>query len=231
MTVLGAEARRAAPTPSPRCTARSRAPCGRASIPAGPKTQCRSATSPTASTSPPGSRRRCASLYDRHLGAGLAAAQRRPRAPGKPSRTSTTASCGRRTSALKAQLLDFARRRAVEQAERRGESPDVVAAARARSLSPDALTIGFARRFATYKRANLLLNDIERLAAHGQRSQAPGAVRLRRQGPSARRARQARPAADRRADARLRTSPTSSSSSRTTTSTSAATSCRASTSG
>ena len=30
-------------------------------------------------------------------------------------------------------------------------------------LDPDVLTIGFARRFATYKRANLLLGDIERL--------------------------------------------------------------------
>ena len=33
-----------------------------------------------------------------------------------------------------------------------------------RVLSPDALTIGFARRFATYKRANLILRDLERLA-------------------------------------------------------------------
>ncbi len=32
-------------------------------------------------------------------------------------------------------------------------------------LSPDALTIGFARRFATYKRANLILADIQRLAS------------------------------------------------------------------
>lgn len=31
-------------------------------------------------------------------------------------------------------------------------------------LDPDALTIGFARRFATYKRATLLLRDVERLA-------------------------------------------------------------------
>ena len=38
-------------------------------------------------------------LYDRHLGVGLAAAQRRQAAPGKPSKTSTTASSGRRTSA------------------------------------------------------------------------------------------------------------------------------------
>jgi starch phosphorylase len=32
-------------------------------------------------------------------------------------------------------------------------------------LSPDALTVGFARRFATYKRANLILKDLERLAS------------------------------------------------------------------
>jgi starch phosphorylase len=30
-------------------------------------------------------------------------------------------------------------------------------------LNPDALTIGFARRFATYKRATLLFRDLERL--------------------------------------------------------------------
>ena len=32
-------------------------------------------------------------------------------------------------------------------------------------LDPDALTIGFARRFATYKRANLIFRDVERLRA------------------------------------------------------------------
>src|SRR5262249_38325259 len=31
-------------------------------------------------------------------------------------------------------------------------------------LSPDALTIGFARRFATYKRADMILDDVDRLA-------------------------------------------------------------------
>jgi starch phosphorylase len=65
---------------------------------------------------------------------------------------------------LKLQLLEFVRRRAVEQAERRGESPDVLLRL-GRVLSPDALTIGFARRFATYKRANLILADIEKLAS------------------------------------------------------------------
>jgi len=65
---------------------------------------------------------------------------------------------------LKSQLIEFVRRRAVEQAERRGESPEVLQRLE-RALSPDALTIGFARRFATYKRANLILTDMERLAS------------------------------------------------------------------
>jgi glycogen phosphorylase len=64
---------------------------------------------------------------------------------------------------LKSRLLEFVRNRAIEQAEHRGESSEV-AQRLARVLSPDALTIGFARRFATYKRANLILADIERLA-------------------------------------------------------------------
>ena len=65
---------------------------------------------------------------------------------------------------LKSRLIDEVRRRAVQQAERRAESPSAVAQWR-RVLSPDALTIGFARRFATYKRANLLLQDLEALSA------------------------------------------------------------------
>jgi starch phosphorylase len=65
---------------------------------------------------------------------------------------------------LKAQLLDFVRRRAVEQAERRLESRETLQRL-GKILTPDALTIGFARRFATYKRANLILRDIENLAS------------------------------------------------------------------
>jgi starch phosphorylase len=66
--------------------------------------------------------------------------------------------------ALKSRLLDFVRLRAVEQSERRAESPHTLQRL-SRVLSPDALTIGFARRFATYKRANLVLTDIEKLAS------------------------------------------------------------------
>src|SRR6266853_1750408 len=65
---------------------------------------------------------------------------------------------------LKSQLLEFVRRRAVRQAERRSESSEILQRL-GRVLSPDALTIGFARRFATYKRAHLILSDIENLAS------------------------------------------------------------------
>ncbi len=65
--------------------------------------------------------------------------------------------------ALKSRLLEFVRRRAVEQSRRRDEPAEALQRL-ARVLSPDALTIGFARRFATYKRANLILADIEKLA-------------------------------------------------------------------
>ncbi|MBV9573657.1 MAG: alpha-glucan family phosphorylase [Acidobacteriales bacterium] len=65
---------------------------------------------------------------------------------------------------LKSRMLEFVRHRAVEQALRRGEEAETIQRL-IRALSPDALTIGFARRFATYKRADLILADIENLAS------------------------------------------------------------------
>jgi starch phosphorylase len=59
-------------------------------------------------------------------------------------------------------LVAFSRRRLRSQLERRGASQTAVEAAVA-VLDPEALTIGFGRRFATYKRATLLLRDPERL--------------------------------------------------------------------
>jgi len=67
---------------------------------------------------------------------------------------------------LKAELLDEVRRRAVRQHRRNGLSPSQIERL-TRFLSGghmDILTIGFARRFATYKRATLLFSDPERLA-------------------------------------------------------------------
>jgi starch phosphorylase len=60
-------------------------------------------------------------------------------------------------------LVAFARRRLREQLEKRGSRPAEIRQAE-EVLDPEALTIGFARRFATYKRATLLFRDIERLA-------------------------------------------------------------------
>ena len=69
-------------------------------------------------------------------------------------------------------LIDIARRQAVQSAERRGEPAELIARLR-RSLRLDSLTIGFARRFATYKRADLILQDIEAIAAIAGNPQTP----------------------------------------------------------
>jgi starch phosphorylase len=63
----------------------------------------------------------------------------------------------------KRELAVFARQRLVAQLARHGESPATLTEL-ARALDPEALTIGFARRFATYKRASLIFTDIDRLA-------------------------------------------------------------------
>lgn len=65
---------------------------------------------------------------------------------------------------LKAMMIDFVRNRLENQANRRNEAPDMIEACR-HALNPSILTIGFARRFATYKRANLIFSDLDRLAA------------------------------------------------------------------
>jgi starch phosphorylase len=65
--------------------------------------------------------------------------------------------------ALKSRLLDFVRRRYSRQCRRRNEEDTVINAARG-VLDPSALTIGFARRFATYKRAALILREIDEMA-------------------------------------------------------------------
>jgi starch phosphorylase len=60
-------------------------------------------------------------------------------------------------------LVSFVRRRLKAQLERRGATPWEIDVAD-EVLSTGALTIGFARRFATYKRSTLILRDPERLA-------------------------------------------------------------------
>ena len=100
-------------------------------------------------------------LYDRHLGIGWHEHSGESRI-WEGIETVDDGELWETHLSLKSRLLEFVRRRAKEQAERRGESPETLQRLN-RVLSPDALTIGFARRFATYKRANLLLADIEKL--------------------------------------------------------------------
>jgi glycogen phosphorylase len=63
---------------------------------------------------------------------------------------------------LKRRLIDFVRDRERQRRERLGESPESIRNVN-RILDPEILTIGFARRFATYKRGTLLFSDQERL--------------------------------------------------------------------
>jgi starch phosphorylase len=60
-------------------------------------------------------------------------------------------------------LIQYARERLGRQLGQRGTAPEIVARA-ARALDPNVLTLGFARRFAAYKRPTLLLHDPARLA-------------------------------------------------------------------
>ena len=101
-------------------------------------------------------------LYDRHLGVGWQSESGSPKTWEDIEQVDDGELWETHLS-LKSQLLDFVRQRAYEQAKRRGE-PDEILYRLTKVLSPDALTIGFARRFATYKRANLLLADMQRLA-------------------------------------------------------------------
>jgi glycogen phosphorylase/synthase len=67
-------------------------------------------------------------------------------------------------SELRGEMLDFLKVRLVQDMTRRQENPkllfDVLD-----NLRSDVLTIGFARRFATYKRAHLLFSDLEKLSS------------------------------------------------------------------
>jgi starch phosphorylase len=74
--------------------------------------------------------------------------------------------------ALKNMLFTFVRRRLSRQLRRRGESDAAIEDARG-IMDPSILTIGFARRFATYKRASMVLRDLDRLDAIVNQSNCP----------------------------------------------------------
>jgi starch phosphorylase len=65
-------------------------------------------------------------------------------------------------TAQKARLIVLVRERVLQQLARHGRSPEDLRRVQS-LLAPDVLTLGFARRFATYKRADLIFRDLERL--------------------------------------------------------------------
>jgi len=64
---------------------------------------------------------------------------------------------------LKTRLLDAVRTKLQKDLTRRGESPRAIFSI-INNIEDNALVIGFARRFATYKRAHLLFSNLDRLA-------------------------------------------------------------------
>ncbi len=76
-----------------------------------------------------------------------------------------------RTAASKA-LVEYARGRLSRELAVSGASPQAIDGAK-HLFDPNALTLGFARRFATYKRPNLLLHDPQRLLRLLTDSQRP----------------------------------------------------------
>jgi len=76
-----------------------------------------------------------------------------------------------RTAARKS-LVEYARERLSRELAASGASPEAIDEAK-HLFDPNALTLGFARRFATYKRPNLLLHDRQRLLRLLSNSQRP----------------------------------------------------------
>ncbi len=101
-------------------------------------------------------------LYERATGVSLASDVPGPEPFSQLTRVSDADLWGAHQQ-QKRELFGFAERRLARQFARHGESPDVLRQIRGR-LDPEALTIGFARRFATYKRADLIFRDEDRLA-------------------------------------------------------------------
>jgi starch phosphorylase len=81
-----------------------------------------------------------------------------------------------RTASRKS-LVEYARERVGQQMAAGGAGPEAISRTQAR-LDPGVLTLGFARRFATYKRPNLLLHDPDRLIRILKNPQRPAQLIL-----------------------------------------------------
>jgi starch phosphorylase len=104
-----------------------------------------------------------AELFDRHLGDGWWTRSADP-ATWEPVREIPNAELWAARNAARGALIDWTREKSQNDRLLRNEQIDYVNAA-ARALDPDVLTLGFARRLATYKRLDLLTYDEERALA------------------------------------------------------------------
>ncbi|MFQ5859334.1 MAG: alpha-glucan family phosphorylase [Anaerolineae bacterium] len=102
-----------------------------------------------------------ARLFDTHLGDGWEARLDEP-ATWDAVKDIPNAALWEIHRRQKQMMINYLRQRTRRQRERNHASVEEVAAAES-LLDPNALTIGFARRFATYKRATLIFRDIERI--------------------------------------------------------------------
>ncbi len=91
---------------------------------------------------------------------------------GERIRGATDAAIWQCRTAARQSLVEYARERLSRQFAMSGGTTEEVEGAK-HLFSPDILTLGFARRFATYKRPNLLLREPERLARLLTDSQRP----------------------------------------------------------
>ena len=99
---------------------------------------------------------------------------------GPASTTPATTSCGGPASRAARPWSSFVRDRLRQVAARQGRVADSDAGWTDDVLDPRCLIVGFARRFAAYKRATLLLSQPERLRALLLDSRPAGPARLRR---------------------------------------------------
>lgn len=118
-------------------------------------------------------------LYDRHLGVSWPMNSADPKVWKRIEQVNDGELWETHLS-LKSRLIDFVRRRGLRLSPDGNENGKVRINGNRESithpnllLSPDALTIGFARRFATYKRANLFLFNFARLLAMVNDPQRP----------------------------------------------------------
>ena len=101
-------------------------------------------------------------LYDRYLGPGWTEDPDSEKIWEKAKNIPDT-ELWRTHERCRARLVYFARKRLQQQLKSRNASPQELDSA-AEILDPEALTLCFARRFATYKRATLIFHEPERLA-------------------------------------------------------------------